>query len=371
MNRRWCDANAWHAVALLSVLFLHSTVACDKTPVAVEPASKTVSIAETFALNVTVQNVIDLHAASVTLAFNRQILTYSKVELGTFLTGALMLTSPVKHGPVFDTVVVDQAVLGPGTVSGSGVLLVFTFTATNPGVTPIDLPSPLLFGGTAGNISIPVSSIAGEVTVEGQVPISLSSFIALPLAHDRGVRLEWTTLSEINNYGFWIDRRRSDETEFREVPSSFVAGNGTTLQPCTYSFVDNTIPTSGRYEYRLRQVDQDGTEHVFDGVWVDMVVTDVANESPGGFRLMQNYPNPFNPSTIIEYNVATAEGSSPAVSLRVYDALGREVAVLVDENQAPGRYSVTFNAGGLSSGVYYYRLTAGARSAQKALMLLR
>jgi hypothetical protein len=371
MNRRWCDATAWHAVALFSVVSLFSVVASAQTPVAVEPATKTVSIPDTFTLNVTVQNVVELHAASVTLAFNRQILTYSKVELGTFLTGALMLTSPVKHGPVFDTVVVDQAILGCGTVSGSGVLLVFTFAAASPGVTPVDLPSPLLFGGSHGNIAIPATSIAGEVTVEGQVPITLSSFVAHALPPDRTVRLEWTTLSEINNYGFWIDRRRSDEPEFREIPSSFVAGNGTTLQPCTYSFVDNTIPASGRYEYRLRQVDQDGTEHTFDGVWVDIVVTDVADEIPDGFRLLQNYPNPFNPTTIIEYSVAAADGGSFAVSLRVYDALGREVAVLVDEEQAPGRYSVTFNAGGLSSGVYYYRLMAGARSAQKSLMLLR
>jgi hypothetical protein len=78
-------------------------------------------------------------------------------------------------------------------------------------------------------------------------------------------------------------------------------------------------------------------------------------EVPGEFALLQNYPNPFNPSTAISYQLPAAS----EVTLRVYDMLGREVATLVNAQQAPGTYSVSFDGAGLSSGVYLYRLTAG------------
>jgi hypothetical protein len=83
---------------------------------------------------------------------------------------------------------------------------------------------------------------------------------------------------------------------------------------------------------------------------------------PEKYSLEQNYPNPFNPSTVIKYTVGGAGGlglGASKVKLSVYDILGREVAVLVNESKAPGEYEVRFNASELSSGVYFYRLTAG------------
>ncbi len=75
-------------------------------------------------------------------------------------------------------------------------------------------------------------------------------------------------------------------------------------------------------------------------------------ETPLVTRLDGNYPNPFNPSTVIRYQLSTAGKAR----LSVYDILGREVAVLVNEDRAAGQYQVTFNASGLSSGVYLYRM---------------
>ncbi|HSH65925.1 MAG TPA: alpha/beta hydrolase-fold protein, partial [Bacteroidia bacterium] len=92
------------------------------------------------------------------------------------------------------------------------------------------------------------------------------------------------------------------------------------------------------------------------------------------FELYQNYPNPFNPTTSIEYRV----GSLPAgnagleiVTLKIYDVLGREVAVLVNEKKPAGNYELTWNAANLPSGVYFYQLKAGAFTATKKLILLR
>jgi hypothetical protein len=84
---------------------------------------------------------------------------------------------------------------------------------------------------------------------------------------------------------------------------------------------------------------------------------------PNAFELFQNYPNPFNPTTAISYHLPAGQTGLSAVSdvkLIVYDILGRGVAVLVNERKAPGKYEVTFDAAGLASGVYLYRLTAGS-----------
>jgi hypothetical protein len=103
----------------------------------------------------------------------------------------------------------------------------------------------------------------------------------------------------------------------------------------------------------------------------------VAGTLPGEFSLGQNFPNPFNPTTTITYRIAGTGTDAPGkagaseVSLRVYDLLGREVAVLVDEAQAPGEYAVRFDGSKLSSGVYYYHLTAGEFGETRRMLLVR
>jgi hypothetical protein len=92
----------------------------------------------------------------------------------------------------------------------------------------------------------------------------------------------------------------------------------------------------------------------------------VSGELPMNFVLMQNYPNPFNPSTTISYTVSRSD----FVSLIVSDVLGREVQILVNENQRPGDHSINFNASKLSSGIYFYTLQAGPDFMQTRKMLL-
>ena len=89
--------------------------------------------------------------------------------------------------------------------------------------------------------------------------------------------------------------------------------------------------------------------------------------APVGFLLEQNYPNPFNPSTVIQFSL-TAPG---AVSLRVYNVIGQEVATLVNEARPAGTYRVSFNAGALASGVYFYRLSAAGGLVTRKMMLLK
>lgn len=92
-----------------------------------------------------------------------------------------------------------------------------------------------------------------------------------------------------------------------------------------------------------------------------------SSEASHRFMLGQNYPNPFNPSTIISYQLP----ANIFVSLKIYDVLGREVKTFVNGRQNAGTHNVTFNAGNLSSGVYFYRLTAGSFSEVKKLLLVK
>ena len=93
-------------------------------------------------------------------------------------------------------------------------------------------------------------------------------------------------------------------------------------------------------------------------------------ELPAACRLDQNYPNPFNPTTKMSFVVGSASGGS-LVTLKVYDVLGREVAVLVDEVKHPGRYMVHWNAGNFPSGIYLYRLQTGSFTDTKKMVLMK
>ena len=140
----------------------------------------------------------------------------------------------------------------------------------------------------------------------------------------------------------------------------FVEGKGTTTETQTYSYVDKNL-LAGKYAYRLKQIDFDGTYEYSDIVEVEV------NNIPTQFSLEQNYPNPFNPTTTISFSIL----SSAFTSLKVYDVLGNEVATLLSEEKPAGSYEVSFNASGLTSGIYLYKLQAGNVTETKKMTLMR
>jgi hypothetical protein len=194
------------------------------------------------------------------------------------------------------------------------------------------------------------------------LPVQLVSFCAV--SRSAGSELTWKTMSETNNYGFYVQRRGASETAFADIDGAFIAGHGTSAVPQQYSFVDPS-GVAGSW-YRLRQVDLDGTTHYSDAVQAG-IATSVEESTPQAFRLLQNYPNPFNPTTVVSYQLPAAA----MVHLVVFDLLGREVATLVNETQPAGAHSVTFDARGLSSGSYICRLTAGGASLTQTMLLMR
>jgi hypothetical protein len=201
------------------------------------------------------------------------------------------------------------------------------------------------------------------------LPIQLASFNASIVEND-DVRLEWMTVSEVNNLGFYIQRRAAGEPSFSELPNSFVAGAGTTIEPQNYTWIDENVP-AGSYEFRLRQVDLDGSTTYSHSV--DVVVRtplSVGNQAgiSTDLSLKQNFPNPFNPTTTIHFAVAL----TGPVSVKVYNSLGQEVATLFDATaQAGVEYSTTFNATGLSSGVYFYKFIGESKQETRRMLLVK
>ena len=145
---------------------------------------------------------------------------------------------------------------------------------------------------------------------------------------------------------------------------TFVPGFGTTTEPKSYSFIDENV-TTGCYNYRLKQIDFDGTSTYSDEIEVEV------DFAPMEFVLYQNYPNPFNPSTKISWQSPVGSWQT----LKIYDILGNEVITLVDEYRAAGKYEIEFNlASGIrnpASGVYFYKLIAGEFTQIRKMIILR
>jgi photosystem II stability/assembly factor-like uncharacterized protein len=197
-------------------------------------------------------------------------------------------------------------------------------------------------------------------TNNGGTPVELFSFTLKVDGND--VSLIWITATETNDSGFEIHKKALSFGEglgeaWEKI--GFVPGHGTTTETQRYSFTDNDVKP-GKYQYKLKQIDYDGT---FEYSQIVEVEIPFVNE----FLLSQNYPNPFNPSTSLQYAI----GSRQFVTIKVYDILGREVATLVNEEKPVGKYEVEFNAVNLPSGIYFYQLKADEYSDTKKMILLK
>ncbi len=187
------------------------------------------------------------------------------------------------------------------------------------------------------------------------VPVELTSFAASAL--NNTVTLSWKTQSELNNKEFQLERSSSSEG-WNKIGS--IKGAGTSSETNSYSFVDRNITASGKYSYRIKQIDLSGKYEYSD-------VVEVSVKIPSEFRLSQNYPNPFNPDTRIAFSVP----ASGNVKLAVYNVLGQKVADLVNGFVDAGSHSVTFKAGKLTSGVYFYKIETDNFVSVKKMMLIR
>ena len=188
----------------------------------------------------------------------------------------------------------------------------------------------------------------------GILPVELISFSAT--TRNGEVHLNWITGSESENFGFEIERKllKSNWTKI-----GFISGVGNSVISTDYSFVDQTPLGGSKFEYRLKQIDNNATFEYSDAIEIEIL--------PNEYALLQNYPNPFNPTTTIQFQLPYES----KVTLKIYDMLGSEIQELLNETKQPGKYEVDFDASDLSSGTYFYRLQTENHIETKKMLLLK
>jgi hypothetical protein len=191
------------------------------------------------------------------------------------------------------------------------------------------------------------------ITIDEILPVELVGFDAI--AGDNEVTLSWSTASETDNDYFSIKR---DGEEMARMDAS---GSATGHE---YLWTDSDARNGVTYEYTLTNVDVDGSQQV---IATESATPSRNNSSVTEYSLAQNYPNPFNPSTSIAFSLEEAG----LVNITVYDVTGRLVATLVNGVHEAGSHSVEFNAAGLPSGIYMYRMVAGDFSAVQKMVLMK
>jgi hypothetical protein len=155
----------------------------------------------------------------------------------------------------------------------------------------------------------------GRITAQTVLPLELTLFTGSVLSH--AVKLNWQTATEVNNFGFNVERRSSSLIDLENI--GFVPGNGTTNSPKNYEFTDSELPDADEVSYRLKQIDNDGTFAYSKTITVDLTkITSVDDEIEYKFAFKQNYPNPFNQSTTIKFTVSTPPNLSPYQGNAVY-----------------------------------------------------
>lgn len=214
-----------------------------------------------------------------------------------------------------------------------------------------DVTDDVQFGGYACTGSGVYSS--------GSTPVELSTFIAS--VKQSQIRLEWSTKTESNNYGFHVEKSIDGEN-FKTI--KFIKGFGTTNMPQFYTYTDKNLQV-GKYFYRLKQID-------FDGQFVHSEKIEVFLKAPNNYSLTQNYPNPFNQETRMFFQLP----ENNQVTFKIFNSLGQEVKTLVEKEFRAGYHSITWdgnekNGWAAPSGIYFYQIQAGSFIKTRRLILTR
>ena len=268
---------------------------------------------------------------------------------------------------------------GTGTITGNQTNLFGSGVSSTPSLasnsTLNGTPTLVLSAGSVaidagnssanGSVSVPTTDQRGATRngttdigayeYNGTLPVELTTFNVS--VTDNKINLNWQTATEVNNFGFDVERSSSIQEVWEKI--GFVQGHGNSNSPKEYSFTDK--PNGGsELKYRLKQIDTDGKYEYSPEVKVSLnILVD--------FLVKQNFPNPFNPTTKIEFSIP----SDNNVEIKVFNALGMEVATLLNEHRQAGTHIIEFNASNLASGIYFYKIVSGKYSEIKKMILLR
>jgi hypothetical protein len=195
---------------------------------------------------------------------------------------------------------------------------------------------------------------------EKTVPVELHSFTA-SIKNNTAI-LTWSTASETNNKGFEIEKKEKGSV-WNII--GFISGNGTSTNKHIYTYYDKLDGKRKETNYRLKQIDLDGTYKYSNEVNLNV-------DLPTVYALEQNYPNPFNPSTKINFSLPV----DAKVVIKLYNILGKQVGIILNKELSAGNQQTTFSASQFASGIYFYSIEARGKDnssfkAVKKMILLK
>jgi len=221
---------------------------------------------------------------------------------------------------------------------------------------------------TANNVTGFSQWIFASELGDNALPVTLTNFSCEQI--DKKIQINWTTESELENFGFNLYRAekqkdtQNNNLSYEKINSEIIIGAGNSSAPHDYTVEDLNVEHNKTYLYLLEDVS-------FSGEISQSHPVEILFKAPLKFALYQNFPNPFNPGTNIEYTLGVHHDVPTQVTLQVYDISGREVKTLVNKRQNPGKYTFTFDATNLAGGIYIYKLKAGPFEQIRKMVLLK
>jgi hypothetical protein len=341
-----------------------------KTMVRVSPSSRIVQPSSVVSFDVNVDNVENLFAASTKLAFDSNILRYNSVTGGSFLAKDntnFVFLGVVSHPPpplAPNTITIDQAIFGGAAVSGSGILFTILFKALRKGSSPIMLDSIKFRNGL--NKIILTKAVSGKVTVNN-VPEA-----ARLLTPAHGSIID-ATLCVMLVWSKSIDSDIDDDIRYNvHVMSALTNLSVCDLSDTTLTLTKDKLKENTMFTWYVDATDGFDTVASKQRFNFKTPLVQYPAESPNIFGVEQNYPNPFHQVTMIRFSVPQATH----IDVKVYDLTGREIIQLRSDDVDAGYYMTTWdgkNSKGIpvGSGVYLYKVLAGAYSEVKKMVLLK
>lgn len=272
----------------------------------------------------------DISAMSISVTTTQIVLTFSTPDAGGDDKKDSIVISGIQVQAVDGNITTAVNILRAPSDSGTAVIKGIIAGTTNFGTLSLDEGTPL--------------------------PVELTSLAAI--VKNYSVQLKWETATEVSNYGFEIERS-ADKINWSKI--AFIEGHGNSNSTKQYSYTDSKI-SSGKYYYRLKQIDNEGTFAYSKEIEVTAaaLLTD--------FTVEQNFPNPFNPTTTIKFGFQEPVNAQVVI----YNAVGAQVAVLFNERTEAGKiYSVDFDGSQFASGIYYYAVTGGNFKSIKKMILMK
>jgi hypothetical protein len=338
--------------------------------VSIFPSSIKALPSSIISVDVRVDSIESLFAASTKIEFDSTILQFGSIKQGAFLSGNKVngsflgiIVQPLPPSSP-NTLTIDQAIFGSSAVTGSGILFTIVFHTLRKGLSPVTLTAADFR--ERSNKPIPVRMISGNIAVNTPPTAVqlLNPSIGSVIDTSMNVMLVWSKSADDD-----IGDRVGYRLHVKSASSQYILEN---LLDTTIAMTKDLLQPNTIYTWSVDATDGMDTVPSIQQFNFKTPLIRYPADNPDFFRVEQNYPNPFHQSTVIRFSVPFATH----VNITVFDITGREVIRLLDEDLDGGYYLTAWNAKNIrgisvGSGVYLYKVSAGVKSEVRKMIFLK